>query len=555
MGFVDKLKYRLSAVHLKHVCKRLSYFYRYEVIKRKRIRLAVLGTTSSGKSFLLKDIISSLQNMCANFHDLETALQPYSNIYSYKPDQKGGNGGTPLYACRQDDHYGATVKHNNPNNDEYDIDFLNIPGEIFEVPKDGSISRLYAYNVLRDQLKKAGRVFVVKLWMREDTEEEVWIVEYVHGATSDTQSANDDTLMSFKNWTKLFKDLNDYRFKPVKGSERKISGAYLLKHFFEYDTDSAIDSIGEWIKANGKDKLGFDKTDFSTTGIDRSFVFFQYCSLATDIVVCDRIFANAKDNLTQMPFEDLVNGLNAFIKDSSESDSLHVYLAFRNVDFIMDAHEDTYKMLNERTLAEMPDMERHNAIYSLFAYAMQHYLDPTLNVQKRIAAFLGIPEDKFQSDGTQAVTPDGITTDVDLLLQALVDPKGGSGYLTVVPGLKEHISSRLGSLKLGFKGLLNKTQFKPMDETKPTGRIVPHVYFSCTPITSEYDIYHNYVDEKNGTSSDFKKTKNGDDYYFKDLEANKLCFGTFQLTMDILAQHQLGNIKVGGLLRIMQNKV
>ena len=84
--------------------------------------------------------------------------------------------------------------------------------------------------------------------------------------------------------------------------------------------------------------------------------------------------------------------------------------------------------------------------------------------------------------------------------------------------------------------------------------IVPHVYFSCTPITSDYDIYENYINDKGRPASDFKKNIDGKDYLFRNMCSN-VCFGSFQLAIDILAQHGLGNYEVGGLLRIMQNDV
>ena len=549
MGF-DKLKYLFSAVHLGHLRKRFGCFWRYQILGRKRIRLAVVGTASSGKSFVLKDIISSLETLGADFNSLKTTFQSFRSFGRYQPDQKGGNGRTPLYACRQDDHYGATVEHNNPNQDKYDMDFLNIPGEIFEGPDTtGGLSRLRAYTNLRDELKKAKKVFVVELWMQEKTEDEVWIVKYVHGASHDEKGGSEDLIMSFKNWDQLSNELETKKkYKPVKGSERRVSGAYLLKHFFEYDTDSAICSIGEWVK-DSSDKLGFDKTDFLAQKYDNSFVFFQYCSLATDIVVCDRVFTPKDGNvIEEMPFTELIHGLFELIGRCGNRKQLHAYLAFRNVDFIMAAHEETFQMLNNETLKGMHSEERHNAIYSLFAYAMQHYLDPEF--KDRIAAYSGIPEGKFNAENRgQAVTSDDITTNADLLMDSLVDPKGGNGDMRgIAVDLKTYIKNRQGEEDgQGFRLLFNITR-----DRVNVRNIVPHVYFSCTPINANYEIYQNYKDDK-GNTSDFKKTIDGKDYYFKN--TSSVCFGTYQLVMDILAQHQLGNFKVRGLLRIMQNKV
>ena len=556
MESIHRLRYSFSAAPYDQLCKRMSSYWRYEVRGRKRIRLAVVGTASSGKSFLLKDILTSLEKMAAIYSPLETTLQSFKDFGTYSPDEIGGDGRTPLYACRQGNHYGAAVKHNNNSHDKYDMDFLNIPGEIFDVPRSG-MSRLNAYVALRDQLRRAKNVFVAKLWKQENTNDKIWIVEYVQGASDEKGNENTELILSFKNWNRVYSELNTNSYKLVKGSERKISGAYLLKHFFEYDTDSVINSIGDWINSFSSNELGFDKTDFSSTGIDRSFVFFHYCSLATDIVICDRIFVSEESKEKEMSFADLINGLCGFIKDCSDNDQLHVYLAFRNVDFIMAPHEKTYKMLNDKTLADMKTEERHNAIYSLFAYAMQHYLDPRLIIpREKLARFLGIPESKLLPlDETDAVTPHGVTTDVDKLIAALIDTSGGSGILKgETPNLKSHIKSRLGGKGQGLWRLLNRTQLISSDGGKAVDDIVPHVYFSCTPITSDYDIYENYINDKGRPASDFKKNIDGKDYLFRNMCSN-VCFGSFQLAIDILAQHGLGNYEVGGLLRIMQNDV
>lgn len=562
MSIFDKLGYLFSSLHLRHVCRKAGYFWRYSVRNRKHIRLAVVGTTSSGKSFLLQDILTSLRSMAGIFNPLETTLQNYKDFGNYSPDEGGGEGGTPLYACRQGNHYGSSVKHNNNVGDRYDMDFLNIPGEIFATPRTG-MSRLKAYTNLRDQLRRTGRAFTATLWMA-DTGDQVWVVEPV-SATLPTAAdrvaaspTNPKTLVtSFKTWDQIYADLNVRRFKPVKGSASRISGSSLLRHFFEYDTDSVIRSIQEWIRANTLADLGFDAQDFEANAYDRGFVFFHYCSMATDIVICDRIFTSDKPS-DEMSFGDLTKGLDSFIEDCSESEQLHVYLAFRNVDFIMYPQEKSYQELNRLTLRDMSPDKRRNAVYSLFAYAMQHYLDGNLNVGREdLSDFIGMPQEKIASEeNPDAVSPECVTADADRLVEALLDVTGGSGYLKKdTPDLRAHINSRLGGDDgHAFRMLLKKTKIKTEGGSGAVEKIVPHVYFSCTPITSDYDIYQNFNLEDGRPAPDFEKVISGKKYRFH-LQNSNVCFGSYQLAMDILSQHQLGNFMVGDLLRIMQGNV
>ena len=101
MRFIGKFKYWFSPAHFEHLCKRMGSLWRYEIRGRKRIHLAVVGTASSGKSFLLKDILTSMEKMAAIYSPLETTLQSFKDFGTYSPDEIGGYGRTPLYACRQ----------------------------------------------------------------------------------------------------------------------------------------------------------------------------------------------------------------------------------------------------------------------------------------------------------------------------------------------------------------------------------------------------------------------------------------------------------------------
>ena len=279
--------------------------------------------------------------------------------------------------------------------------------------------------------------------------------------------------------------------------------------------------------------------------------------MATDIVICDRIFTSDQPS-DEMSFGDLTKGLDSFIDDCSESEQLHVYLAFRNVDFIMYPREENYQLLNKQTLRDMSPDKRRNAIYSLFAYAIQHYLDGNLAVgREELSDFIGMPPEKIAaSETTAAVSPENVSFDVAQLAEALLDVTGGSGYLKKdTPDLRAHINSRLGGDDgHAFRMLLKRTKMKMGKDNNAVEKIVPHVYFSCTPITSEYDIYQNFNLEDGRPAPDFEKVINGKNYRFH-LQNSNVCFGSYQLAMDILSQHQLGNFMVGDLLRIMQGNV
>ncbi len=116
----------------------------------------------------------------------------------------------------------------------------------------------------------------------------------------------------------------------------------------------------------------------------------------------------------------------------------------------------------------------------------------------------------------------------------------------------QHITSRFGGLGNAdaFRRLLQKTGIDALDDI-----IVPHVYFTSTPITSEYEMYKNYQEEVDGKEMmalDFKRvSENGIESTFWS-RSSQACLGTFQLCMDILNHHQLRNFTQGSLLRHLQ---
>lgn len=524
------------------------------------ISLAVVGTPSSGKSFLLMDIIDALESMGDCAYCLERYGIRYQDINNYTPDELGGRGGTPFYACRLSNHYGARME-NVSGNDDYSLDFLNIPGEAFVNPsQDGNsinLSRVAAYNRLKDRIQSQKKLFCVTNYEDQDTGDIIQIVEprktcpissgSITASTNKTD--NDARRTRFLKWEEIAKELDGY--KPVKGSSRKLSGKKLLKRFFEYDTDSIIRSIADLIRDGDIQDLGFDSVDFEMKEYDKAFVFMHYCSQATDIVVCNRIFMPQKDeNARDIPFGDLIDGIAQFIEQNNKT--TRAYLAFRNVDFMLYEREEQYMRLNSEVLRDLTVEEKRNVIYSIFHSSMLYH------VNNGLLGNLGEYEYFVGMDGHNGlqrnILVDGQEHPKDFLQQVAekyVDFDGGDGIIAEdTEDLAGHIKSRLGGLgnAEAFRKLLLRTGVDARNET-----IVPHVYFTCTPVTCEYEMYRNYMDENGKTASDFVRTddRNNKSYFFRSQNSN-VCFGSFQLCMDIMKHHKLKQFADSSLLRHLQ---
>ena len=526
----------------------------------KHISLAIVGTPSSGKSFLLMDIIDALESMGDSAYSLERHGIRYQDINNYTPDELGGRGGTPFYACRQSNHYGALMK-NVSGNDDYSLNFLNIPGEAFVNPSQDAnninLSRVAAYNRLKDRIQNQKNLFCVTNYEDQYTGDIIQIVEPSKtrpissgSITANTEKTDNDARRTrFLKWEEIARELEGYGL--VKGSSRKLSGKKLLKRFFEYNTDSIIRSITDLIRDGEIQDLGFDAIDFEMKEYDKAFVFMHYCSLATDIVVCNRIFMPQKDdNAKEIPFGELVDGIAQFIERNNQT--TRVYLAFRNVDFMLYEKEKEYMRLDNDVLRDLTVEEKRNVIYSIFHSSMLYH------VNNGLLGDLGEYEHFVGMDGHDGhetnILLDGQECPEDFLRQVAekyVDFDGGDGIIAEdTEDLADHIKSRLGGLgsSEAFRGLLLKTGVDARNET-----IVPHVYFTCTPVTCEYEMYHNYMDENGKTASDFIRTddKKKKSYFFRHQNSN-VCFGSFQLCMDIMKHHKLKQFEHGSLLRHLQ---
>ena len=104
----EKVSYSLSSSNVKRVVRRYKT-HRREKDLSKTVRLAVVGTPSSGKSFLLNDLMDALACMGGSLFPLERDGFSYEEFCRFSPNQAGTGGQTPLYACRRADHYGQTI--------------------------------------------------------------------------------------------------------------------------------------------------------------------------------------------------------------------------------------------------------------------------------------------------------------------------------------------------------------------------------------------------------------------------------------------------------------
>lgn len=519
---------------------------RYRVKGTKRIKLAVIGTPSSGKSYLLSDIIHSFSLLGFKRGDLPLTF-PFSSFAGYFNDiseADGCVGGTVTYACRQENHYGAML-YGGCDGQKVDIEFVNIPGEVFSTDQ----SSIATFFQLRDSIRRTARgVFTVTTWQALDGEK-CYVVEPSIGVRrnnsledpdkSSTIDINEASYkMNYGEWPQIFSRLNKRQFRELPETRRDVDGRYIISHFFQLMPDSLMQTIKEAWPSLGGGNMKVTQGDFISRKMDRDFYFHMFCQDATDIVICDKLFSQGVTTSEQemsaaQNFSQMTQLINQFLEGNKAHPN--VYLAFRGADMMID--ESRVKALKARLRGYRED-ECNNAIYSYFVHNVCKYLNPQMQYPTPLNPWIGLkPTDRAED------LDDGFVN-TDIVALTGLD-------------IKRHIDSRLGTLAAGFWMLLNtvsdSNRVKIAYNANNRLPIAPHVYFTSTPIDDSYDIYEADSEHKNQRFVH----REGDKIVAFNVVGRPLCFGTLQLCTDLLVQNGVnpGVFRVGSLLRKLQVKL
>ena len=454
----------------------------------KKIHIAVIGASSSGKSFLLYDIIHAFSLLGFNPEELPLSY-PHNSFGAFFYDnfnsKTGGMRGTESYFCRPNNHYGAYLSGNYLPMD-LPVDFLNIPGEVFNNSKRRIELFFKMKKIIEDNHK--GLLYLSE-WKSPSGHTAMLIVP--KGFNKDYHTPTEMSLAdkhgNHMSWGNILYDLNDGRFKEI--SRREVSGKYIFKHITELNIDSLIQTLtGCWNTLVGE-KNSPRWAELDGEQVIHYFYPLAYCDLASDMILCDKLTDH--ENTTN-----LENWICHFF-DQSKSVNRHFYLAFRAADNIIlnkpEWHQQYVSILKDNKTS----IQRRNEVYSLFISHLQQAYD---RKDQQL-------EDTF-----------------------------------------EHIEKSVGD---SFWNLLNYayqknswqrhfSRHKDMYELRNANLsfLPPHVYFTATPIDAGFSIYHNDTDVTRFYHNDGNQQKSFTKVVLDDMSQH-LCFGSLQLLTDILIQNGL----------------
>lgn len=588
--------YQLSNLStLKSYCTMPGFNFNVSFIKKlkekflngKHIRLAVIGLTGSGKTYLLSDMVVTNQRLGFTAKNAPGATNKRSAT-SFINDIEMAR--TPIYACRPNNVYSTLYSKDDQH---FSLEFVDVPGEV--VTKESILNFLSIVSALSDHTTE---IFLERTWVNGKKQ---WkTVEVIHkdetkgspitrevnsdnqdgidlgGNQSDNQQSISEPQQQSSffvidgtrtqayelNNAKIFKGLREQNFEET--GSRMVSGQTILTDFEEYLTDTVINAIIEaWDKLGIQTRAGVDKNKFKTDYKDH-FYFHYYTFFATDVIICDRCAKSNKElsdennsatvieqkpvtqdskNQSSVPqlttFENMVSALKELfevelseVKDIQEK---RLYLAFRGVDSLMKS-ADLQGLLDEGFSLNM--------LYSLFVLHLFGKINSAASTSNRSTRFgkrrqpavcpfnmsadfwLAICERPIRSPRETVICQDLFNEYQNGIHDSFV--KSAGFKMTSTYDLYNHFLKRIEQflvLPFSKKDVLLSSFGKKYLQ----GKLPPHVYFTATPINMEFEVSENH-------SNPFV-------YTFVDSWANdpfqRICFGTNNLVVDMLKANQI----------------
>lgn len=516
--------------------------------KPRRISLAIIGVPASGKSYLISDLIESFRSMGLQYYDLQRDNIAYRGFGSYDTDVMGAEGmkGTPLYACRANNHYGARMKGGDHT---FEIDFLNIPGEIFDQQREN----LRTFFLVRNALKtKAAHSFRLVTWKRDNDVEYIvepigvnqYVSDYIASSRTSVITENSEARMAnYMDWPQIFAEINDNGRHLQPTTQKVISGEHLLDHITEYNVDSVMRSIAEVLPTILPE---IDKTDFMTRYAN-AFYFLNFCSRATDIIICDKMILPTGDNpkRPKLDFGPFLLSLESFFTDESLAHNRrpNIFMAYRGTDFLIKSKEEAWRAFaNSPAIASLLPDERRNIIYALInALIYHHYNALYCPTAVELNQHIGLPDDYDWGVTDATVT--------DVLTERFMDFSPEGGTVMTQGSLLDLFRSHQGG---PLEHLMARSYGNHEPDGSPLDRLKRHIYYTATPVSEDIIVFSNDAESHN--TRFVRNDIIGDTRYF-DNYGSHLCLGSFQLCLDILFQHDLAdNTEFGDIYYYLQQR-
>ena len=526
--------------------------------KTKKIRLSVVGSTASGKTYLQTDVVGALEKLGFKRDDSYENDHLQRDVYSLIEEMSGDGAvrKSLVKACRLEDVY--LSRFIDRNDKAVMVEFVDVPGEVM-VPDSLKMFR----GVMMAMMACHDKIFTSTRWINYETGKSVKVVNVGKSAGGNGPIDSLDGAVSGSfgvstGYAATATRESYYRrmgFQPTR--TKKANGARLFLDFLDYDTDSVIQAIVKaWdlLKVDSvlpRDLLekggGSGKPVFAKE-YKNHFFYHYYTFYSTDVIVCDRCCTPVmQDEVPSVSGMDIFPVMMMSLKTMTEYEDLPAknwYLAIKGVDAFM--QERPF-----REVFECADGD-FNLVYShftaMFRQACIHHL---WGGDKGFASPFSSDETMMRwLTGNRAL--DRKTELVDLLhshyellgadIEQFFMPDGDYQMETGMT-LEQHMVNRFRVFAQADTRLQNT---KGRDDEMTLLDMPRHVFFVSTPID---DTFHKCGHEP-GNPTAFE----GNAKYYN----QRADFGTLQLMASILTRNEMSihiNKSVGNIGLILADSM
>ncbi len=353
-------------LHIRKACARsvkdwksdkamIKSFFRDIFNNTPMVRLAVVGATGSGKTYLLTDMVGSIEKLGYQRDDSFEDVVLHRDVY-HLTENHGDDGSvdkTVVYACRPEMVYSSQFL--DPHEHRVKVEFADIPGEAMTAD---SINMFRS--IMRAMMACKSNIFITTFWKNPNTHKMMKLLEVRDDALANGSGritglsggvrlspigkSEVSAMASSRTYQPTPRRKEYYKqqgFEAVK--EQPTSGATVFKEFLSYDTDSVINAISKaWellkvdsllndhLRGAGSGKAVFERV------YKNHFFFHYYTFYATDVVVCDKCCVPniGLDVPHYSHFSVMVQALHD-LTSYKDAPRKNWYLAFKGIDAIM----------------------------------------------------------------------------------------------------------------------------------------------------------------------------------------------------------------------------
>ncbi len=518
--------------------------FQEKINKTPQVRLAVVGTTGSGKTYLLTDIVGALEKLGYSRDDNFDDNTLHRDVYNLTEDRQdtGGIGKTPVYACRLENLYMSCFR--DPNGQRMRMEFADIPGEAM-TPDSINMSRA----IMKAMMACKSKIFTATKWKNPTTKKVVKILDVdadslakgsnmltgldggirIGGLGAAASAASRDNYVPTSARKAYYSQMG---FED--GKQDKVTGAEVMDDFLDYDTDSVVNAIikaWDLLKVDSvltKKMLAYGSGKQVFQNVYKNHFFFHYYTMhATDVVVCDKCcmpIANgdtviADDNFTLMVQE--LRDLTSY-KDAPPK---NWFLALKGFDAV----------IREKPFAHLFEMSRAdiNLVYShflaLFRQACIHniisgenkaYKNPFSNSERMMEWLTS------SDDGDSKIT-ETLENHYDTLADCFDELFAANTEYAVAGNqqLPQLVKKRLKDFCTLDERIAESAAND--DDEQTLLQMPQHVYLVATPIDDEFHVCRHRSDDPTsfeGNAQHYNQRAN---------------FGSLQLATGILLEHNL----------------